>query len=129
MSRTPPPVADRASDASGALQELLESLGAEGDALMGADIDRLAQAVQHKEQTLRRLATVLGRADRSALREAARRLRDLNERNAMLLVPRMQINRARIESLLGAMRAGSLYSADGRSAAAENRPTQRGVQA
>ena len=129
MSRTPPPVADRASDASGALQELLESLGAEGDALMGADIDRLAQAVQHKEQTLRRLATVLGRADRSALREVARRLRDLNERNAMLLVPRMQINRARIESLLGAMRAGSLYSADGRSAAAENRPTQRGVQA
>ena len=129
MSRTPPPVADRASDASGVLQELLESLGAEGDALMGADVDRLAQAVQHKEQTLRRLATVLGRADRSALREAARRLRDLNERNARLLVPRMQINRARIESLLGAMRAGSLYSADGRSAAAENRPTQRGVQA
>ena len=129
MSRTPPPVADRASDASGALQELLESLGAEGDALMGADIDRLSQAVQLKEQTLRRLATVLGRADRSALREAARRLRDLNERNARLLVPRMQINRARIESLLGAMRAGSLYSADGRSAAAENRPTQRGVQA
>jgi flagellar biosynthesis/type III secretory pathway chaperone len=129
VSRTPPPVADRASDASGALQELLESLGAEGDALMGADIDRLAQAVQHKEQSLRRLATVLGRADRSALRETARRLRDLNERNARLLVPRMQINRARIESLLGAMRAGSLYSADGRSAAAENRPTQRGVQA
>jgi hypothetical protein len=129
VSRTPPPVADRASDASGALQELLESLGAEGDALMGADIDRLAQAVQHKEQSLRRLATVLGRAGRSALRETARRLRDLNERNARLLVPRMQINRARIESLLGAMRAGSLYSADGRSAAAENRPTQRGVQA
>ena len=129
MGRTLPPVADRASDASEALLELLESLSAEGDALIGADIDRLAQAVHHKEQTLRRLATALGRMDRASLREAARHLRDLNERNARLLVPRIQVNRARIESLLGAMRAGSLYSADGRTAAAENRPNQRGVQA
>jgi len=126
---TLPPVADRASDVSEALQELLEALHAEGDALIGADMERLAQTVRHKEQTLRRLAIRLGRVDRGSLREAARHLRDLNERNARLLVPRIQINRARIESLLGAMRTGSLYSADGRSAASENRPTQRGVQA
>jgi len=129
VSLTLPPLADPASDVSGPLQELLEYLRAEGDALIGADIERLAQTVHHKEQTLRRLALGLGRIDRATLREAARRLRDLNERNARLLVPRIQINRARIESLLGAMRTGSLYSADGRSAASENRPTQRGVRA
>jgi DNA invertase Pin-like site-specific DNA recombinase len=129
VNQTLPPVAEPASDVSEALQELLESLCAEGDALIGADIDRLAHAVHHKEQTLRRLAIRLGRVDRPSLREAARHLRDLNERNARLLVPRIQINRARIESLLGAMRSGSLYAADGRTAAAENRPTQRGVQA
>ena len=129
MNRTQPPVADPASDVSEAMQELLEALRAEGDALIGADIERLAQTVLHKEQTLRRLAIRLGRVDRASLREAARRLRDLNERNARLLVPRIQINRARIEALLGAMRTGSLYSADGRTAAGENRPTQRGVQA
>jgi len=129
VSLTLPPLADPASDVSGPLQELLEYLRAEGDALIGADIERLAQTVHHKEQTLRRLALGLGRIDRATLREAARRLRDLNERNARLLVPRIQINRARIESLLGAMRTGSLYSADGRTAASENRPTQRGVRA
>jgi flagellar biosynthesis/type III secretory pathway chaperone len=129
VSRTLPLVAYPTSDVSEALQELLEALRAEGEALIGADIERLAQSVHHKEQTLRRLAIRLGHVDRAALREAARCLRDLNERNARLLVPRLQINRARIESLLGAMRAGSLYSADGRTAAAENRSTQRGVQA
>ena len=129
MQRTLPPCADPAGDVSEALQELLEALRAEGDALIGADIERLAQTIQHKEQTLRRLAIRLGRVDRSSLREAARRLRDLNERNARLLAPRIQVNQARIESLLGAMRTGSLYSADGRSAVAENRPNQRGVQA
>ncbi len=129
MNRTPPPVADRAGDASEPLQQLFESLRAEGDALIGADVDSLAQAVRHKEQALRRLAAGLARVDRVALREAVRHLRDLNERNARLLVPRLQINRARIESLLGAMRAGALYSADGRAASAENRPTQRGVRA
>ena len=129
MNRTLPPVAAPASDVSEALQELLEALRAEGDALIGADIERLAQTVHHKEQALRRLAVRLDRADRAALRQVARSLRDLNERNARLLVPRIQINRARIESLLGAMRTGSLYAADGRSAATENRPTQRGVQA
>jgi len=129
VQRTLPPVADPASDVSEALRELFEALRAEGDALIGADMERLALTVHHKEQTLRRLAIRLGRVDHAPLREAARRLRDLNERNARLLVPRIQINRARIESLLGAMRTGSLYSPDGRSAAAQNRPTQRGVQA
>jgi flagellar biosynthesis/type III secretory pathway chaperone len=129
VNRALPPVSSPAGDVSEALQELLEALHAEGDALIGADIEQLAQAVHQKEQTLRGLAVRLGRVDHPALREAARGLSELNERNARLLVPRIQINRARIESLLGAMRAGSLYSADGRTAAAPNRPAQRGVQA
>lgn len=129
MNRALPPVADPASGVSEALQQLLESLRAEGDAIIGADADLLAQAVHHKEQTLRRLAAGLARVDRAALLDAVRCLHDLNERNARLLAPRIQMNRARIESLLGAMCAGALYSADGRTATAENRPTQRGVRA
>jgi flagellar biosynthesis/type III secretory pathway chaperone len=129
VKRALPPVADQAVDAPEALQQLLDLLQAEGNALIGADIDSLAQAVHHKEQTLRRLAAGLARVDRTALRESVRRLRDLNERNARLLLPRIRSNRARVESLLGVMRVGALYSADGRTAAAQNQPVQRGVRA
>ena len=129
MKRAVPPVADQAVDAAEALQQLLGLLRVEGNALIGADIDSLARAVHHKEQALRRLAAGLARVDRTALRESVRRLRDLNERNACLLLPRIRSNRARVESLLGVTRAGALYSADGHTAVAETRPTQRGVQA
>jgi flagellar biosynthesis/type III secretory pathway chaperone len=123
----------RAKDASGwvaeALEQLLESLSSERDALMRDDLDLLAQAVSHKEQTLRRLATGLKSSDAPALREAFRSLRDLNERNARLLLPRIRINQARVAALLGATRTGALYSPNGRAAGADSRPVQRGVRA
>jgi flagellar biosynthesis/type III secretory pathway chaperone len=114
--------------AAEALKQLYESLLAERDALVREDIDSLAQAVQNKEQILRRLATGLKPAEAAALPEALAPLRELNERNARLLLPRIRMNQARIETLLGATRTRALYSANGRAAAAENRP-QRGVRA
>jgi len=123
----------RASDAPDwaveALDRLRESMVAEADALVHADIDRLAQVVQCKEQILRRLAAELSPSDSTALREAFRSLRDLNERNARLLAPRIRMNQVRIEALLGAMGSGALYSANGRAGGTENRPTRRGVSA
>jgi hypothetical protein len=129
VKRSPLPSAGSADGASipAALARLLQCLSEEGDALIGADVDRLAQAVRDKELALQRLAAELGHADRPALRAALRRARDLNERNARLLTPHLHMNRARIESLLGAARTGALYSPDGR--AADARPLQRGVRA
>jgi flagellar biosynthesis/type III secretory pathway chaperone len=111
-----------------ALKQLHQSLLAERDALVREDIDSLAQAVQNKEQSLRRLATGLKPAEAAALHEALGPLRELNERNARLLLPRIRMNQARIETLLGATRTSALYSANGRAAGAENHP-QRGVRA
>jgi len=115
--------------AAGTLAQLLQSLQAEGQALAAGDVEQLAQAVHHKELTLKRLAAEIGRIDRIALQQAVRALRDLNERNARLLAPHMHINRVRIESLLGAARTGALYSPDGRAAGSQDRPAQRGVRA
>jgi len=111
-----------------ALQQLHESLLAERDALVREDLDALAHAVQSKEQTLRHLAAGLTAADSTALREALRPLRDLNDRNARLLAPRIQLNRARVATLLGTTHSDALYSANGRAGGAQNRP-QRGVRA
>jgi flagellar biosynthesis/type III secretory pathway chaperone len=123
------PLLPFADPASATLSQLLRCLQDEADALVGADVDKLAQAVREKESALRRLADELGRADRSALREAVLRARDLNERNARLLAPHFHVNRARIDSLLGAARSMAVYSADGHAAGAERRPAQRGVRA
>jgi len=114
--------------AAEALEQLHESLLAERDALVREDIDSLALAVQSKERTLRRLAAGLKPADVAALHEALGPLRELNERNARLLLPRIRLNQARIETLLGATPTSALYSANGRGGGAENRP-QRGVRA
>lgn len=114
--------------AAEALDQLREALLTERDALVREDGDLLGQAVQRKEQTLRRLASALKPSDAAALRDTFRSLRDLNERNARLLLPRIRMNQVRIEALLGATRTRALYSANGHAASAENRP-QRGVRA
>jgi hypothetical protein len=129
----PQPPAERTSGApasgAAALEPLFQCLREESDALLGADVDKLTRAVRDKEQALRSLAAGLENADGPELREALRRARDLNERNARLLIPHICINRARIESLFGAARSGALYSADGHAASVESRPAQRGVRA
>ena len=114
--------------AAEALKQLHETLLAERDALVREDFDGLTQAVQSKEQTLRRLAARLTPAEAATLQEALRRLRELNEGNARLLAPRFLMNQARIQTLLGATRTSALYSASGRAAGAENL-RQRSVRA
>jgi len=125
--------ADRSREApqagATALSQLLGCLQAEGGALASGDLDALAQAVHQKEQALQRLASELAGPDAGALREAVRRARDLNERNARLLMPHVIVNRARMEALFGAARPGTLYSADGRADGLQDRPAQRGVRA
>jgi flagellar biosynthesis/type III secretory pathway chaperone len=130
VQRSKPPVT-RAADAPGAraLAQLVACLDVEGQALARGDVDALALAVQDKEQAVRRLATELASADGGVLREAIRRARDLNERNARLLVPRLRINAARVDVLLGGARSAALYSPDGRAAASQDRQAQRGVRA
>jgi flagellar biosynthesis/type III secretory pathway chaperone len=111
------------------LAQLLRILQDEGRALVAGDAEALAQAVQHKGATLRQLAAELGRGDgASALGNAVRRARDLNERNARLLAPHLNMNRARLETLFGGGR-GALYLADGRAAQPLHRAPQRGVRA
>jgi hypothetical protein len=133
VKRPLPTLAGQASDAprtpANSLAQLFQCLRDERDALIGADVDLLAQAVHGKEAALRRLAAELERGDQPALREAVRRARDLNERNARLLAPHFRMNQARIEALLGSARTGALYSADGLAGNAESRPAQRGVRA
>lgn len=111
------PIAGRAKAARSAaratLAQLLQSLQAEGEAIAGGDADALAQAVADKERALHGLAS-LDPADRAALREAVRGARELNERNARLLIPRIRVNAARVQTLLGPSGPGDLYSADGR---------------
>jgi flagellar biosynthesis/type III secretory pathway chaperone len=112
-----------------AVAGLLRLLQAEGSALIGGDTDAMARAVREKEAALRRLASLLERADCATLAEVFRRARDLNQRNARLLAPHLNANRARIETLFGAARSGALYSSDGRTATSQNRLAPRGVRA
>ena len=116
------------SAARATLAQLLRSLQAESEALATGQSDALAQAVAIKEQALRELAG-LDPADRAALREALRAARELNERNARLLAPRIRINAARIETLLGPAGPTALYSASGRTCGAPERAAARGVRA
>jgi hypothetical protein len=124
VNRARPALPDRAGGAPEStatmLAQLVHCLQVESGALMTGDVEALA---------LRCLAAEFGRAGTAALREAVRGARDLNQRNARLLAARMNVNRARIESLFGASGTGALYSPDGRAGGADGRPAQRGVRA
>jgi flagellar biosynthesis/type III secretory pathway chaperone len=65
----------------------------------------------------------------AALRAEVRRARELNERNARLMTPRLNLNQARLEVLFGGGPGRSLYLSDGRAAQPQHRMPQRGVRA
>lgn len=116
MRRPTPPAAAAGAAPDSArqtLNQLLRILQDEGRALVSGDADALARSVREKEEALQRLALEAGLGD-ARLRELVRRVRDQNESNGRLLAPRLNINRARLETLFGATRAGALYQADGR---------------
>lgn len=118
-----------ADPAGAALDQLIRSLQAEGDALVRGDLGKLSEAVQDKDRSVQRLAAELGHLDHSGLRPAVRMARDLNDRNARLLAAHLNANRARMQALFGPAHTGALYSPDGHAAGAEQRFARRGVRA
>jgi len=107
------------------LAALAHCLDQEFDALLAQDEARIAAALVRKEQLLAQLGalvppqglmTAAGRARPApgpALHRALQRLHDMNRRNALVLAPRSQINRARLQFLQSALGNPTLYGADG----------------
>jgi flagellar biosynthesis/type III secretory pathway chaperone len=109
--------------ASSPLEALVHCLEAEYSALLAEDYDRLGTILAQKERLLARLASLPGGAvgspqgdrarARSPWKQAFARVRDLNQRNALVLAPRAAGNRARLQFLQSALGRGALYAADG----------------
>jgi len=110
------------------LAALAHCLDQEFDALLAQDEARIAAALVRKEQLLAQLGALVppqglmaaagstGRARPApgpALHRALQRLHDMNRRNALVLAPRSQINRARLQFLQSALGNPTLYGADG----------------
>jgi len=95
--------------------ELVQSLHEESDALIRGDADRVAALAVHKNDLLQRLAPLATRGA-DIPRDLADEARTLNDRNALLLAPRLVATRARLDAL---RQAGDplTYGADGRTQA------------
>jgi flagellar biosynthesis/type III secretory pathway chaperone len=92
------------------LADLVQALREEGDALVAGDTDRLAAIADRKDELLQRLSA---HARAGALpRELALEAKTLNDRNALLLAPRLAATRARLDFLRQASGA-ALYGAGG----------------
>jgi flagellar biosynthesis/type III secretory pathway chaperone len=92
--------------------ELVQSLHEESDALIRGDADQVAALAGHKNDLLQRLAP-LAKGGADIPRDLADQARELNDRNALLLAPRLVATRARLDAL---RHAGNpmTYGADGR---------------
>ena len=93
--------------------ELVRHLHEETGALIRGDADRVAALAAHKNDVLQRIAPLAQRAASDLPRDLVAEARQLNDRNALLLAPRLVTTRARLEAL---RQAGNpmLYGADGR---------------
>jgi flagellar biosynthesis/type III secretory pathway chaperone len=108
---------------AGHLDDLVQCLEAEYAALLAEDYERLESVLAQKEILLARLASLseatAGSAQGTPVRIAApwkkafARVRDLNQRNALVLAPRAAGNRARLHFLQSALGRGALYAPDG----------------
>ncbi|SPE19400.1 hypothetical protein SBBP1_100035 [Burkholderiales bacterium] len=119
--------------AVGGLDALVECLEAEYRALLAEDHERLEAVLARKEQLLSDLAALpaaLGRpqSDRARAqapwKQALARVRELNQRNAMVLAPRAAGNRARLRFLQSALGRDTGYAADGSVASGRLRAIQ-----
>jgi flagellar biosynthesis/type III secretory pathway chaperone len=92
--------------------DLVQSLHEESDALIRGDADEVAALATRKQALLQRLAPLATQDKASLPRDLVERARDLNDRNALLLAPRLVATRARLEAL---RQAGNpaLYGSDG----------------
>jgi flagellar biosynthesis/type III secretory pathway chaperone len=93
--------------------DLVQSLHEETDALIRGDADRVAALAAHKHDVLQRIAPLASRSGADLPRDLVDQARTLNDRNALLLAPRLVTTRARLDAL---RQAGNpmVYGADGR---------------
>ena len=96
--------------------DLVQSLHEETDALIRGDAARIAALAARKNDVLQRLAPLAQRGAHDFPRDLVDQARQLNDRNALLLAPRLVATRARVDAL---RRAGGtmVYGADGRTQA------------
>jgi flagellar biosynthesis/type III secretory pathway chaperone len=93
--------------------DLLQSLQEESTALIRGDADEVAALSLRKNDVLQRLAPLVKRGATGFPRDLVEKVRELNDRNALLLAPRLVATRARLDALRQASNP-MLYGADGR---------------
>ena len=91
--------------------ELVQSLHEESDALVRGDAAQVAALAARKSQLLQRLTPQVIRAKDFPV-ELAQQAKELNDRNALLLAPRLVTTRARLDALRQATNPVT-YGADG----------------
>ncbi len=98
------------------LTGLVQHLHDETAALIDGDADRVAAIAQEKNALLLKIAPLAQRAGKHAPRDLLTQARELNDRNALLLAPRLVATRARLDAL---RQAGNplVYGADGQTQA------------
>lgn len=94
------------------LAALVECLEAEYRALLAEDLEQLDAVLARKERLLRDLAS-RSAAPGASWKQALARVRQMNQRNALVLAPRSAAIRARLRALQSAIGRDGLYAADG----------------
>jgi len=98
--------------AAGELAALVECLEAEYRALLAEDLEQLDTVLARKERLLRDLAA-RSATPGASWKQTLPRVRQMNQRNALLLAPRSAAIRARLRALQSAIGRDGLYAADG----------------
>jgi flagellar biosynthesis/type III secretory pathway chaperone len=89
--------------ASSLLDQLLQALRAEQQALVRGDADVLPLLAERKAKSFDRLGAAMRASppgERAALSDALRTAQRLNDTNAALIASRMAVNRARLDTLM-----------------------------
>ena len=92
--------------------DLVQSLREEENALIRGDADQVAAIATRKNDLLQRLAPLTSRGAAGLPHDLVQQAKELNDRNALLLAPRLVATRARLEAL---RQAGNpmVYGSDG----------------
>ncbi|HTT10227.1 MAG TPA: hypothetical protein VMG60_04990 [Burkholderiaceae bacterium] len=101
------------ADPRALLAEFVQSLREESAALVRGDAELVAALATRKNDLLQRLAPLVNHDGTRLPRALVEEARDLNDRNALLLAPRLIATRARLDALRRAAQP-TVYGADGR---------------
>jgi flagellar biosynthesis/type III secretory pathway chaperone len=99
------------------LADLVQSLHEESDALIRGDAEQVAALAARKNDLLQRLAPLASRGATDLPRDLVVEAKTHNDRNALLLAPRVVTTRARLDALRQASDP-MVYGADGRTQSA-----------